>query len=393
MAQKKTDLDWLEQVRQKAKALRAEEDEVTKRIRDGFVERAILFLDVVGSTKFKIEHKDTPERWILRVRQFSELLAAAVRDSNGQVVKFIGDEVMAVYENIFDAQNLVGRIPEVEENLKAATGFETRIKVAADFGYVYLLKFDGHAEADPQGSPVDRCARIGKFGEPGEVLASASFAEKTPKLKWAKVGSTEMKGLGPQTVFQLERTTIDLEPKVELLKKDHDALQVERDELRTARARLEEQNKTLQEQLKSAGEKPDPEASVGVQDAEEAWSDVKAALGEISKFIRKAPGPANKYARFVFLEYARKGGEKCDTFAGKTFDELIEANIVIDSGDSWYELSRDHPLNVRVRKAVDDAEDHIIEYLGSHEKDENDLYEWTLRDPQFWTDYVGFSVL
>src|SRR5262249_35673703 len=154
--------------------------------RAGFIERAIVFMDVVASTAFKVEHSAHPEEWILRVRQFSELLAAAVQNCNGKVIKFIGDEVMATFENIYDAQNLVGRISEIEDNLKAATGFETKIKVAADFGFVYELAFEGHDAPDPQGTPVDRCARIAKFGVPNEVLASATFAEKTPQLKWEK---------------------------------------------------------------------------------------------------------------------------------------------------------------------------------------------------------------
>jgi class 3 adenylate cyclase len=167
----KEPLDWLENIQSRAKQLRAEESEVKKQIRDGFVDCAIVFMDVVGSTAFKQNYLSTPEVWILRVRQFSELLAEAVSRSNGSVVKYIGDEVMAVFNNVYDAQNLVGRIHEIEENLAEATGFETRIKVSADYGKAYFLRFPGHDELDPQGPVVDRCARIGKYGMPGPPVS------------------------------------------------------------------------------------------------------------------------------------------------------------------------------------------------------------------------------
>ena len=66
MAKKKAEpLDWLESVQDRAKVLRAEEVEVKETIRKGLVPRAIVFMDVVGSTAFKQAHPDTPEVWIL----------------------------------------------------------------------------------------------------------------------------------------------------------------------------------------------------------------------------------------------------------------------------------------------------------------------------------------
>jgi len=196
-------LKWLENLKIRAEQLHREEAAAIAKIRSSFVERAVVFLDVVNSTAFKIEHQQHPERWILRVVQFSELLAQAVRTSNGEVVKFIGDEVLAIYSSVYDAQNLVGRVAEIETSLTAATGFPTRIKVAADFGRVYLLEFEGHVVPDPQGTPVDRCARIAKYATAGEVLASQSFAAATPKLRWKKAGSAELKGLGREPIYQL----------------------------------------------------------------------------------------------------------------------------------------------------------------------------------------------
>ena len=81
MAKKRTkanDLDLFEDVKQRARELEAEASLIEQQIRSGFVELAIVFIDVVGSTAFKQEHAENPETWILRVRQFSELLALSL---------------------------------------------------------------------------------------------------------------------------------------------------------------------------------------------------------------------------------------------------------------------------------------------------------------------------
>lgn len=179
-------LTWLEEINLQAKEILSKKEDVEKKIREGFINKTIVFIDVVGSTEFKTRYPDNPEVWILRVKQFSELIASAIRKCNGTVIKYIGDEVMGSFENLNDAKNLVGRISEIEDNLKIGTGFETRIKTSLDYGPVYELDFENHNAPDPQGSVVDRCARISKFAEAGEVICSTDFAENTTDLNWKK---------------------------------------------------------------------------------------------------------------------------------------------------------------------------------------------------------------
>lgn len=391
MPRKKDDLQLYEKLKAKAKDLQAEKETTIDRIRRGFADRVIVFMDVVDSTRFKVTHASEPERWILRVKQFSELLASAVENCNGSVVKFLGDEVMAIFSNTNDAQNLVARIPEIEKNLRNATGFETRIKVAVDFGPVYELTFPGHETPDPQGLPVDRCARIAKFGLPGEVLSSQSFAHETPKLSWKKVGVSELKGLDRQTIYQLARATADIEPQVSVLKKDYETLTDERDELRTQNARLKEQNKELQQQLKDAGEQPDPDASVQDQE-DDSWKPVEKAIGALKKTINGCPGPSPTYARFAFLYFSDKGGQGYSRFEERTFDELIDANLVTQIEDGVYELDPSHRRNQKLIKQLEEVEGELEDYLLGHDQDVDDLFEWSLKDPQFWEEYIQYTV-
>ena len=393
MTEKNEALVWLEGLKKKAKEIHSEEAVVVKNIREGFVDRAIVFIDVVGSTEFKVENTANPEKWILRVRQYSALIAEAIQGCKGNVVKYIGDEVMASFENIYDAQNLIGRISEIESNLKEATGFETRIKVAADFGQVYELYFEGHETKDPQGTPVDRCARIAKYGQQGEVFSSELFAQKTTKLKWVKVGSTELKGLGEQVIYQLGHNTINIEPRSEMPLRVVRAIKEDIEQLRIKCADYEKQNRIIEKQLKEAGEQPIQEAVIGNDEKETAWLGVEEKINILKKLIKSAPGNPGKYARFVFLHHTNKGGDSYDKFKGKEFDELIDSDHVVETTGGYFILNMEHIRNQKVIKTVQDVEKSLESYQYKYDKDPDDLFEWTMKNSEFWETYIGFAVI
>ena len=391
MSTQKEPLDWLENIQSRAKELRSEEEEVKKQIRNGFVDVAVIFMDVVGSTAFKQDYQPTPEVWILRVRQFSELLAEAVSKSNGRVVKYIGDEVMAVYENIFDAQNLVARIQEIEKKLAEATGFETRIKVSADYGKVYYLKFPGHDELDPQGPAVDRCARIGKFGMPGQVLASSDFAGQTPKLGWQKAGRAELKGLGVQTIYQLESVTVDLSPFVTIKEEEYNDLRENIQDLNFQVQSLKSKNESLVNELHELGQIPDQKYIAGSDDKEALNESIFSAIKKLEKVIKDAPVPSNQYARFLFL-YESGIGERYNSYEGKQFDEVIEAGLVKEDGDGFYNIDDDHPRNQRAIELMRDVDKAIDAFLKKYDQPSDHLFKWSLSDPDFWEHFSSFYV-
>jgi len=386
------ELVWLENLKTKAIELNKQEEAAKKTIRDGFVNRAIVFIDIVGSTAFKLNYPTNPEIWILRVKQFSELLANAVKNCSGSVVKYIGDEVMASFDNVNDAQNLVARVAEIENSLRQGTGFETRVKIAVDFGFVYELKFEDHSIQDPQGTVVDRCARIAKYGMPGEVLASSSFVEQTPKLNWKKAGAIELKGLGRQIIYQLEHVTVSLEEKIEVVKEEFQKTLEERDELRAENSKLRENNLLLQDQIAQLGQKPNPEATISDEDSDD-WNLFDNKIQSLRKLINDAPGSSDYYARFVFLYQADKGPEKYNSFEGKVFDELIESNLVYNNGSGYYQLNTSHPRNKKILSTLTELERDLNNYLKEHDPNPDDLFEWDLSDSGFWKKYLKYNVV
>ncbi len=384
-------LEWLRQLNAKAAEIHSQRREATEAIRTGFVPRAVVFIDVVDSSKFKVENKAQPELWILRVKQFSELIAAAVRSSGGAVVKYIGDEVMGIFENVFDAQDLVARIPELEETLKKAIGFETRVKVSVDYGEVYLLEFEGHEEPDPQGTPIDRCARIGKFGAAGTILGSQAFVAKTPTLNWMKVGAVELKGIGRQAIYQLGEVSVDIEPKKEIKVEEYDRLTDEGNDLKAQVVRLGAIVDDLQQQLREAGEIPVHETTADGRDA--AWEKVSARLDELRALIAKAPGDHRWLARFLFLHLSNNGGDTYNDYEGRVFDTLRETNIVQNEGGSLYLLNPGHKLVAAILQSAAHAQRALDEFLERYDADEGDYFEWSLTDPQFWSSHLDYSVL
>lgn len=385
-------LDWFESVEKRAKELRAEEAEVKEQIRNGFIECAIVFIDVVGSTAFKQTHCETPEVWILRVRQFSQLLSQAVGSAKGRVVKYIGDEVMAVFDNVFDAQNLVGRISEIESNLHNAIGYETRIKLVADYGSVYFLTFPGHDEPDPQGPAVDRCARIGKYAQPGEVLASADFASKTEKLGWKKAGRIDLKGLGMQVVYQLGHVTVDLEPLVAVKEVEYKSLQGNLQELQFEVQQLIAKNERLVSDLQTVGKQPDAnDLATNGDDQETRLEAISSPLKNLNKIISDAPVPKYQYARFLFL-WNTGTAARYNAFEEIKFDECIEAGLVKQNKDDLYEIDDNHPRNKKAISSMEQAEQAIADYLRNYDPESDDLYRWSLSDPEFWKKRIGYSV-
>ena len=110
------DLAKLEETKERMAEIKAEEEAILESIRSSFHEAVVVFIDMVGSTQFKIDNDDHQETWVLRVKQFSDVIAEYVEKLGGKVVKYIGDEVMAVFDNdscINDACNLVARVEEI----------------------------------------------------------------------------------------------------------------------------------------------------------------------------------------------------------------------------------------------------------------------------------------
>lgn len=400
-------LDNLESITSLVKEIKQEQSNVIKQIRDGFVNCVVVFIDLVDSTKFKIENQNEPEKWILRVKQFSEIVKEYIENSNGRVVKYIGDEVMGIFDQttqIDDTLSLILRIQNIESNLSEITGFSTKVKIALDFGQVFLLEYEGHNEPDPQGTPIDRCARIGKYCVASSILSSYEFISRCsfPK-QWFKIGVVEMKGLGNQPIYQYGEQSIEINKKVEIeeeqlnkIKEDYSNLVEENQNLTLDRIEMISTITQLQEQLKSAGEKPTIETDFReeseIEQQELDFNEITSNIKQIKKLIRDAGVYEHEYGRFLFLN--EKGyAEKYSRFEGKTFDASIEKDLVKENSDENYELNMSNKRNIAVTDLIFKTEKllrHYVSFYGPIDKD--DLFEYSFSDADFWKTYLDILV-
>lgn len=401
-------LDNLELIQQKVLEIINEKESIVKEIRHGFVECVVVFIDLVESTKYKIENINEPEKWILRVKQFGDIIKEYIDNSNGKVVKYIGDEVMGIFDmqtKIDDAISLILRIKNIESNLTEITGTDTRIKIALDFGNVFLIKYDGHDELDPQGTPIDRCARIGKYCEAGTVLSSYEFVSHCsfPK-QWIKLGNIEMKGLGTNSIYQFGEQTIEIRKKVEILEDDLVALKQSIEKLNEDNQAflLNEKElistvEQLQNQLKEIGEKPVIETDFNneteEQESEKDWEVIKENIKKIKKIIHDSGVPKSEYARFLFL-YQKGLPDEYNVFKNRTFADSIEKDLVQQDSNDRYELNMSHKRNQKVIKIIEETENMIISYENKYGSiDDEDLYEHSFSNADFWADWIEINVM
>lgn len=390
----------LEEVRQATASLKAKQKAIIEEIRASFKDVVVVFIDMVDSTKYKVEHKNDPETWIRRVFLFSDLLTSYITALKGKVVKYIGDEVMAVFEGqacVNDANSFVARIDQIEKDLRDVIGDEIRIKISVDKGPVSLLKFQGHEETDPQGTSVDRCARIGKFAKASTVLASFDFVKDCPKtFQWTLVGETELKGLGRTKIFQMGDVTIDLTPIRELKEDEYqklisDLASAERrsEDLFLENKKITEMNLNIQKQLREIGQKPKKENSVVLKNEPEKdpWDDIQLDIAKLQKLIGECTVPNNEYSRFLFLSES----DSPDAYPGgeRAFDASIEAKLVHEVDEGYYKLDESHPRNKAALKVMRS----LAKKLEDYEQPEQDLFRYSLDDPDFWRKKIGFYVL
>jgi len=400
------DIANLEEIALKVAEIKDEQKKAVEAIRDGLTDTVVVFFDLVDSTKFKIDHKDHPEKWIVRLKQFGDVVKEYIEHCGGIVVKYIGDELMAVFNSeskVSDAINCVGRIKEIEKDLLDISGHKTYIKIAMDYGQVFMLKYDGHNEPDPQGTPIDRCARISKYCEPGVILSSYELVSKSqfPNL-WKKIGQVEMKGLGKQSIYQFGDNTVEITELITIPKDKLESLENELDELKEMNQEMNLEQKEmvstiseLQSQIKELGNTPIIEKSFNSDEDkyESEYSELKQRFRSIKKEISRAGVSNNEYARFLFL-HQQGVGDKYDVFKGRVFDASIEKKLVYDVTDEgYYELNTDNKRNQKLLEMIHETEGILNRFIEDHgELDKEDLFEYSFSDPDFWENYIDIDV-
>lgn len=165
----------------------------------------IMFVDLVGSTELKYTMQQ--EEWLPLVARFLLTVSGVVAENGGEVVKYIGDEVMAVFQQRgvhLAVVKMEACVWGVEETLKTMTP-PILAKYSLDYGSAAEIDFDNFPR-DYLGTVVDRCARIARLAKRGTAVASGAYvAESKNHRSWRRVGKTDLRGFpSKETIYQLD---------------------------------------------------------------------------------------------------------------------------------------------------------------------------------------------
>ncbi|KAA8722307.1 adenylate/guanylate cyclase domain-containing protein [Corynebacterium spheniscorum] len=166
---------------------------------------AVLFIDVIGSTTFAVDH--TPEEVVEELNRFFEHVVEVVHRNRGIINKFQGDAALAVFGAplpLADAtSHALTAARELRQELK---GMKLQAGIGVAAGHVVAGHIGGHDrfEYTVIGDAVNTAARLTEMAKdtPGGVLTNAATlrgANEVEQARWTLLKSVELRGRGKMT--------------------------------------------------------------------------------------------------------------------------------------------------------------------------------------------------
>ena len=158
---------------------------------------SIMFTDLKGSTALYERIGDSQAYHLVR-EQFA-ILGAAVRDSDGTVVKTIGDAIMGAFTNPVDAFNCAVRIHADFAAFNATSGKEAvTIKLGLHVGRCISVTLNNRL--DYYGTAANKAARLEGQSLGGDIVMSQEFAQD-PAVRPLLAGVLPVQGAVPMKGF------------------------------------------------------------------------------------------------------------------------------------------------------------------------------------------------
>ena len=164
--------------------------------------QTILFTDLAGSTAMQSRLGDEPAREVLRAHDAA--VRQAISEFNGREVKHTGDGMMTAFGSAADAVNCALTVRrDIETYNDTHEGQELLVRFGINAG-------EPIAEDDDLfGLSVTLAARIGDWGEPGQVLVSDVVRQLLlgKGFAFTSVGEAELKGIdGTVPLYEVAAT-------------------------------------------------------------------------------------------------------------------------------------------------------------------------------------------
>ena len=166
---------------------------------------AVLFIDVIGSTTFAVDH--TPEEVVAELNRFFEIVVDVVHENKGIINKFQGDAALAVFGapvSLHDAASHA--LQAARELTDELAGLELQAGIGVASGHVVAGHIGGsdRFEYTVIGDAVNAAARLTELAKdtPGKVLTNAATlraANEVEQQRWTLMKSVELRGRNKMT--------------------------------------------------------------------------------------------------------------------------------------------------------------------------------------------------
>lgn len=166
---------------------------------------AVLFVDVIGSTTFAVNH--TPEEVVEALNEFFEHVVEVVHRNKGVINKFQGDAALAIFGAPLPLSDATGHALAAARELRAELkDLQLKAGIGLAAGHVVAGHIGGHArfEYTVIGDAVNQAARLTEIAKttPGRTVTNASTlreANEAEQARWTLMKSVELRGRGQMT--------------------------------------------------------------------------------------------------------------------------------------------------------------------------------------------------
>ena len=177
---------------------------------------AVLFVDIRGFTP--LSEKLEPEQVVSILNEYLSMITKAIFDNNGTLDKFVGDDVMAVFNSPFDlddyiykavctAEAIVKGSDDIRKKAYELTGYEIGFGVGVNCGEAVVgnIGSDFRMDYTAIGDTVNTAARLEANAKAGQVLVSPSVVKNLEgRVEFKSVGEISLKGKSePMSVYEL----------------------------------------------------------------------------------------------------------------------------------------------------------------------------------------------
>ncbi|GJJ42237.1 adenylate cyclase [Corynebacterium ulcerans] len=168
-------------------------------------EVAVVFVDVVGSTTFAVNHG--PEEVVAELNKFFEHVVGVVHRNKGIINKFQGDAALAVFGAPITLSDATGHaLAAARELRQELSGLRLEAGIGVASGHVVAGHIGGldRFEYTVIGDAVNTAARLTEIAKdtPGRVLTNAATLKKANEAeqgRWTLMKSVELRGRSMMT--------------------------------------------------------------------------------------------------------------------------------------------------------------------------------------------------